>query len=76
MDFFFGLPASEQHTVARLSLPSTSFVLKEVLRDPRVLLAYLVVRLNGPVSVRKQVENIGFIKTEGVSRPPRAISRT
>ncbi|CAD5222739.1 unnamed protein product [Bursaphelenchus okinawaensis] len=68
IDFFMGLPPEEQHTVARLSFPSTSFMLKELFYDPRILIALTCMNLGGMISVKNQANNIEFIsKVKGVN---------
>ncbi|KJH47873.1 beta-lactamase [Dictyocaulus viviparus] len=37
IDFHIGLPCSEEHTVSRLSMPSTAHLLKEIIHDPRYI---------------------------------------
>ncbi|CAD5232168.1 unnamed protein product [Bursaphelenchus xylophilus] len=64
IDFFLGLPSHEQHTVSRLAIPTNSYFLKEIVHDPRILIALTCLYSGGDVGLRKQVNNIEFICTE------------
>lgn len=56
IDFHIGLPTSEQHTVSRLTYPSTFEKLREIRNDPRILIALGLIKIVGPLSVMKQAE--------------------
>lgn len=65
IDFHIGLPSSEEHTVSRLSMPSTAHLMKEIIHDPRVLIVLAVLHLRPPTSIaRKMRENPQWFKLE------------
>ncbi|VDM56738.1 unnamed protein product [Angiostrongylus costaricensis] len=65
IDFHIGLPSSEEHTVSRLSLPSTAHVLKEIIHDPRVLFVLGVIHLRSPTSIARKVKkNTQWLKLD------------
>ncbi|KAE9418430.1 hypothetical protein Angca_009603, partial [Angiostrongylus cantonensis] len=65
IDFHIGLPSSEEHTVSRLSLPSTAHVLKEIIYDPRVLFVLGVIHLRSPTSIARKVKkNTQWLKLD------------
>ncbi|KAF1765209.1 hypothetical protein GCK72_005161 [Caenorhabditis remanei] len=55
IDFHIGLPPSEEHTVSRLSMPSTLHLFREIVHDPRVLIVLAVLNLRTPNSIAKKV---------------------
>ncbi|KIH53981.1 beta-lactamase [Ancylostoma duodenale] len=65
IDFHIGLPSSEEHTVSRLSMPSTAHLLKEIIHDPRVLIVLGILHLRPPTSIARKVrENPQWFKLE------------
>ncbi|CAI5441585.1 unnamed protein product [Caenorhabditis angaria] len=65
IDFHIGLPSSEEHTVSRLSMPSTLHLFREILHDPRVLIVLAVFGLRPPNSIaRKITTNPEWFKLE------------
>ncbi|CAJ0573474.1 unnamed protein product, partial [Mesorhabditis spiculigera] len=65
IDFHLGLPPSEEHTVSRLTLPSTAHLLKEIVHDPRVLIVLAIFHLRPPGSIGRKVrENPQWFKLE------------
>uniref|UniRef100_A0A8R1EIE1 Beta-lactamase domain-containing protein n=1 Tax=Caenorhabditis japonica TaxID=281687 RepID=A0A8R1EIE1_CAEJA len=65
IDFHIGLPPSEEHTVSRLSMPSTLHLFREIVHDPRVLIVLAVFNLRPPNSiVRKIAANPTWFKLE------------
>ncbi|ETN85042.1 hypothetical protein RB195_020311 [Necator americanus] len=65
IDFHIGLPSSEEHTMSRLSMPSTAHLLKEIVYDPRVLIVLGILHLRPPTSIARKVrENPQWFKLE------------
>ncbi|EYC11829.1 hypothetical protein Y032_0049g1800 [Ancylostoma ceylanicum] len=65
IDFHIGLPKSEEHTMSRLSMPSTAHLLKEIIHDPRVLIVLGILHLRPPTSIARKVrENPQWFKLE------------
>ncbi|CAP32212.2 Protein CBR-LACT-2 [Caenorhabditis briggsae] len=65
IDFHIGLPPSEEHTVSRLSMPSTMHLFREIVHDPRVLIVLAVFNLRPPNSIaRKIAANPTWFKLE------------
>uniref|UniRef100_A0A0N5ANA1 Beta-lactamase domain-containing protein n=1 Tax=Syphacia muris TaxID=451379 RepID=A0A0N5ANA1_9BILA len=65
IDFHLGLPATEEHTVSRLSLPSNLHLMKEVFYDPRILVMLGVLNLRPPNSIVWKVrQNPDWLKLE------------
>ncbi|CAL2033244.1 unnamed protein product [Caenorhabditis brenneri] len=65
IDFHIGLPPSEEHTVSRLSMPSTLHLFREIVHDPRVLIVLAVFNLRPPNSIaRKIAANPTWFKLE------------
>ncbi|KAK6017216.1 hypothetical protein OSTOST_17295, partial [Ostertagia ostertagi] len=63
IDFHIGLPSSEEHTVSRLSMPSTAHLLKEIVHDPRVLIVLGILHLRPPTSIARKVrENPSMVQ--------------
>ncbi|VDK75679.1 unnamed protein product [Litomosoides sigmodontis] len=55
IDFHFGLPSEEEYTVSRLTAPSLSYKLREILYDPRILYLLSVLNLRAPNSIARKV---------------------
>uniref|UniRef100_A0A1I7WZG4 Beta-lactamase domain-containing protein n=1 Tax=Heterorhabditis bacteriophora TaxID=37862 RepID=A0A1I7WZG4_HETBA len=67
IDFHIGLPPSEEHTVSRLSMPSTAHLIKEIVHDPRVLIVLAILHLRPPTSIARKIrENPQWFKLEQV----------
>uniref|UniRef100_A0AC34RA32 Beta-lactamase-related domain-containing protein n=1 Tax=Panagrolaimus sp. JU765 TaxID=591449 RepID=A0AC34RA32_9BILA len=65
IDFFMGLPQSEQHTVSRLTVPDRRYLLKEILYDPRVLIVVALLNLKTRNSLAQKIlDNPDWIKLE------------
>uniref|UniRef100_A0A915PW13 Beta-lactamase-related domain-containing protein n=1 Tax=Setaria digitata TaxID=48799 RepID=A0A915PW13_9BILA len=55
IDFHFGLPSEEEHTVSRLTTPPLSYKLKEILYDPRILYLLSILNLRPPNSLARKI---------------------
>lgn len=55
IDFHFGLPTEEEHTVSRLTTPPFSYKLKEILYDPRILYLLSILNLRAPNSIARKI---------------------
>lgn len=55
IDFHFGLPSEEEYTVSRLTAPTFSYKLKEILYDPRILYLLSVLNLRAPNSIVRKI---------------------
>uniref|UniRef100_A0A0M3I965 Beta-lactamase domain-containing protein n=2 Tax=Ascaris TaxID=6251 RepID=A0A0M3I965_ASCLU len=65
IDFHIGLPAEEEHTVSRLSLPSNMHLFKEIIYDPRILIMLAILYLRPPNSIAWKVrENPQWFKLQ------------
>jgi len=63
IDFHIGLPASEAHTVSRLSYPSNFEKLREIRYDPRVLIALGLLQVGASKQVKRVADWIQIDKT-------------
>lgn len=77
VNFHIGLPPSEEHTVSRLTVPSTRFLMREILYDPRVLILLAIVHLQSSESIAKRiVKNPSWVRMNKVTlMPPASFSQ-
>lgn len=67
IDFHFGLPSEEEHTVSRLTAPPLSYKLKEILYDPRILYLLSILNLRAPNSIARKIrETTTWMKLDTV----------
>uniref|UniRef100_A0A7E4UWA0 Beta-lactamase domain-containing protein n=1 Tax=Panagrellus redivivus TaxID=6233 RepID=A0A7E4UWA0_PANRE len=65
IDFFMGLPQSEEHTVSRLSIPGPRYLMKEILHDPRVLVVLGLLHMKTSKSISQRVlDNPDWMRLE------------
>ncbi|KAK6103667.1 Beta-lactamase family protein [Brugia pahangi] len=55
IDFHFGLPSEEEHTVSRLTVPPFSYKVKEILYDPRIIYLLSILNLRAPNSIARKI---------------------
>ncbi|VDM20266.1 unnamed protein product, partial [Wuchereria bancrofti] len=55
IDFHFGLPSEEEHTVSRLTAPPFFYKVKEILYDPRIIYLLSILNLRAPNSIARKI---------------------
>uniref|UniRef100_A0A0N5BCW0 Beta-lactamase domain-containing protein n=1 Tax=Strongyloides papillosus TaxID=174720 RepID=A0A0N5BCW0_STREA len=57
IDFYLGIPKELQSFVSELSVPTTSYRLKEIMHDPRILIVLAILNLQTHSSIGEKVKN-------------------